>query len=100
MPNKIRRAQVRKCASDNYTKPDTKVRANWQAMDKSTATRKEKLAVHRVARDVNKAWRQMLRRCYIKQYASKQWYVFTNAGDLLAHFDSVTDAVNFAKANA
>lgn len=99
MPNKIRRAQVRKCASDNYTKPDTKVRANWQAMDKSTATRKEKLAVHRVAKDVNKTWRQMLRRCDIIQLNSF-WCVFTNAGDLLAHFDSVTDAVNFAKANA
>lgn len=99
MPNKIRRAQVRKCASDNYTKPNTKVRANWQAMDKSTATRKEKLAVHRVAKDVNKTWRQMLRRCDIIQLNSF-WCVFTNAGDLLAHFASVTDAVNFAKANA
>jgi len=98
MPNKIRRAQVRKCASHNFTKPDDRVRGKGSLL--SSATRKEKLAVHRVAKDVNRAWRQMLRRCYIKQYDSSAWYVFTNTGDLLAYFDSVTDAVNFAKANA
>ena len=94
MPSKIRRVQTRMCATHNYIKPDIKVRSNWQAMDKSTATRKEKLSVHRVAKVVNRKWRQTLRKCEIKEI-NGLWFVQT--ANNLTQCASMSDAIEHAK---
>ena len=52
MPNKIRRVQTRRCASHNYIVPNAKARRNFGTIERSSATRSEKLAVHRVAKVV------------------------------------------------
>ena len=95
MPNKARRVQTRRCASHNYILGDARVRRNFGTIDRSSATRSEKLAVHRDAKVVNKKHRQVLRRRPIKQI-NGFWCVLTATGDLLAQYATMNDAINFA----
>ena len=97
MPNKARRVQTRMCASHNFIKPDERVRNKGTLL--SSATRKEKLAVHRVAKVVNKRHRQVLRKRPIKEI-NGFWCVLTATGDLLAQYTTLNDAINFAHSNA
>ena len=99
MPNKVRRVQTRRCASHNYTKPQERARRGGGSIEKSSATRKEKLAVHRVAKVVNKRHRQVLRKRPIKEI-NGFWCVLTATGDLLAQYTTLNDAINFAHSNA
>ena len=91
MPNKVRRAQTRRCATHNYIKPQEKARRDGGSINKSSATRKEKLAVHRVAKVVNKKWRQTLRKCEIKEYKG-YWFVISNGVPRM--YETMTDAIN------
>ena len=97
MPNKARRVQTRMCATHNFIKPDDRVRGKGNLL--SSATRKEKLAVHRVAKVVNKRHRQVLRKRPIKEI-NGFWCVLTATGDLLAQYTTLNDAINFAHSNA
>ena len=97
MPNKARRVQTRHCATHNFIKPDDRVRGKGTLL--SSATRKEKLAVHRVAKVVNKRHRQVLRKRPIKEI-NGFWCVLTATGDLLAQYATLNDAINFAHSNA
>ena len=99
MPNKARRVQTRRCASHNFIKPDDRVRRGTGSIEKCSATRKEKLSVHRVAKVVNRKWRQTLRKCEIKEI-NGFWCVLTATGDLLAQYTTLNDAINFAHSNA
>ena len=99
MPNKVRRVQTRRCASHNHVLGDARVRRNFGTIERSSATRSEKLAVHRVAKEVNKTHRRVLRRRPIKQI-NGFWCVLTATGDLLAQYVALNDAINFAHANA
>ena len=99
MPNKVRRMQTRRCASHNYIVPNAKARRNFGTIERSSATRSEKLAVHRIAKAVNKTHRRVLRRRPIKQI-NGFWCVLTATGDLLAQYVALDDAINFAHANA
>ena len=97
MPSKVRRVQTRRCATHNYIKPDDRVRGKGTLL--SSATRSEKLAVHRVAKVVNKRHRQVLRKRPIKEI-NGLWCVLTATGDLLAQYATLNDAINFAHSNA
>ena len=96
---KIRRSQTRRCASHNFTKPAERVRGNWGAMEKSSATRKEKLAVHRVAKVVNKKWRQTLRKCEITE-RNGLWYVIPNNAPIdvgMYAYETISEAIDASR---
>ena len=95
MPNKVRRVQTRRCASHNFIKPQERARRDGGSINKSSATRSEKLAVHRVAKVVNKKWRQTLRKCEIKEYKG-YWFVISNGVPRM--YETMTDAINASQA--
>lgn len=94
MPSKIRRAQTRRCASHNALKPQERVRRGGGSIEKCSATRKEKLSVHRVAKVVNKKWRQTLRKCEIREI-NGSWFVQT--ANNLTQCATMSDAIEYAK---
>ncbi len=94
MPSKIRRVQTRRCASHNAFKPQERVRRGGGSIEKCSATRKEKLSVHRVAKVVNKKWRQTLRKCEI---VNKHGSWFVQTADNLTQCATMSDAIEYAK---
>ena len=95
MPSKIRRVQTRRCASHNALKPQERVRRGGGSIEKCSATRKEKLSVHRVAKVVNKKWRQTLRKCEIVNKHGS-WFV-VQANGIVTMWETMGDAIEHAK---